>query len=413
MSFRRRIFPEVLESLLTSLTGGVAAESAAVPAARCDTASVRQRVLQQPPAADVVSVWGTVGGEPHVFRKERRLLSSPATAARSCWAAQGAEYPGPGHALHVNYVPAAAQPTSPTCRSAACCGRSPRRPRSSSRASTPCSRASTSRGSSTPRPTRARQRGRPARDRAGARRPPGRRGRVRARRERVRRDHDPRGHARRDRRRPRRVRDDRDGDDAAGQSSIRVVARDLEPNDPLPADALTLLPVPVAGIASVTNPAPTAIVGRDESDDELRTRAKNVLHGSERATIGAIQQAIHGAGITADIDEGTTPGIVRITPHAESMPPDLQQRLLSSLERGAAGGRRPRSSARRRRRGRSTSSSGSTTASGLLAQDLRAAQRSVRDEVTEFFAAAAGARGREHQPARRARVLGVSRRRRT
>jgi hypothetical protein len=31
MSFRRRIFPEILESLLTSMTGGVAAESQPFP----------------------------------------------------------------------------------------------------------------------------------------------------------------------------------------------------------------------------------------------------------------------------------------------------------------------------------------------------------------------------------------------
>src|SRR5262249_56144228 len=51
------------------------------------------------------------------------------------------------------------------------------------------------------------------------------------------------------------------------QSSVRVVARDLASNDPLPAGALTLLPVPVAGIASVTNPPPTAIRAPDETHD--------------------------------------------------------------------------------------------------------------------------------------------------
>src|SRR5919202_369945 len=116
------------------------------------------------------------------------------------------------------------------------------------------------------------------------------------------------------------------------QTTIRVVARDLERNDPLPAGALTLLPVPVAGIGGGTNPAPPADAAADETDEQLRTRAKNVLHGSERATLGAIRHALSGAGVAAEIDETSTPGVVRITPHVEALPPDLQQRLLSSLE---------------------------------------------------------------------------------
>lgn len=53
-----------------------------------------------------------------------------------------------------------------------------------------------------------------------------------------------------------------------------------------------MLAVPIAGVAAVTNPAPTSLSARDETDAELRTRAKNFLHGSERATLGALRQAI-------------------------------------------------------------------------------------------------------------------------
>ena len=83
---------------------------------------------------------------------------------------------------------------------------------------------------------------------------------------------------------------------APPQKTIRVVARDLEPNDPLPADALTVLPVPIDGIAAVTNPAPTAVATQDETDTELRTRAKNFLYGSERATLGALKNAFRARG---------------------------------------------------------------------------------------------------------------------
>ena len=81
------------------------------------------------------------------------------------------------------------------------------------------------------------------------------------------------------------------------QNVITVTANDLEPaNDPVDANVLTVLPVPIAGISSVTNPAPASRATADETDAELRTRAKSFLHGSERATIGALKA---GAGAPA------------------------------------------------------------------------------------------------------------------
>jgi hypothetical protein len=170
-----------------------------------------------------------------------------------------------------------------------------------------------------------------------------------------------------------------------GQSSIRVAVRDLEPNDPQPAGALSLLLVPIAGIDSVTNPAPTAIATQDETDVELRTRAKNFLHGSERATLGALEQAVHGVGISADIDESAEPGRITITPHVESLPPDLLQRLTESINLVRPAGvvvqigtpQAPR---------KVDLSLRLTTSNGLLAQDLRAAQRSVKDGIADYFA---------------------------
>lgn len=383
MSFRRRIFPEILESLLTSMTGGVAAEAQPFPPVGATTPPFATE-LQQPPVADVVSVWGTLGGDAHLFRKN--VDYSLSDDRRSLlWAAQGADYPDAGTLFTVNYRPAAAQSqltdvqvgsvlrtlTETTALELARLYAVLESVYQSAFVDTATNSSLDNvvallgiqrvRGG---RPSGEVEFVRAANTLGEITIPGGMRvatadGRVE-------------------------YETTESVTMRPAQSSIRVVARDLESNDPLPAGALTLLPVPVAGIASVTNPAPTAIVGRDESDDELRTRAKNVLHGSERATLGAIQQAVHGAGITADIDEGSTPGVVRITPHAESMPPDLQQRLLSSLnevrpagvvlELGAAAAPRKVNLELRLE-----------SASGLLAQDLRAAQRSVRDEVTQFF----------------------------
>ena len=102
--------------------------------------------------------------------------------------------------------------------------------------------------------------------------------------------------------------------------------------------------MPIAGIVGVTNPAPTAISAQDETDAELRTRAKNFLHGSERATLGALKQAVARQQITADVDEVVEPTDVAsgASDHAARRgcsPPDLQQRLLTR-DRGRSAGRR-------------------------------------------------------------------------
>lgn len=119
---------------------------------------------------------------------------------------------------------------------------------------------------------------------------------------------------------------------APHQDRIRVGIRDLEPNDPMPAGTLTVLAIPIAGIASVTNPAPTAISVEEENDSQLRDRAKDFLHGSERATLGAIRQAIARQQISADVAEAAEPGRVEYTLHAESIPPELEQRVKTAIE---------------------------------------------------------------------------------
>jgi hypothetical protein len=171
------------------------------------------------------------------------------------------------------------------------------------------------------------------------------------------------------------------------QKTIRVNARDLEPNDPVAADVLNVLPVPIAGIVGVTNPVPAVLGTKDETDAELRARAKSFLHGSERATIGALRQAVtrQGGGISADIEEDDTPGFVTITPHAEALPPTLYQRLVSAVEDSRPAGVHvallgevpPRKVNVEIRL---------TTLTTLLDQDLRAAHDAVKAKLTDYFA---------------------------
>jgi uncharacterized phage protein gp47/JayE len=171
-----------------------------------------------------------------------------------------------------------------------------------------------------------------------------------------------------------------------GHNTIRVVARDVEDNsEGVAADTLTTLAKPVAGIAAVTNPAPTAVASQEENDADLRGRAKSFLNGNERATLGAIQNAISRQQIMADVEEpADRPGEVDVTVHADVVSPELAQRLTTAILdvrpagikvnlKGAQAPARVNLGVRL------------TTSSGLLEQDLRAAQDAVRAGIADYF----------------------------
>jgi len=384
MSLRRRTFPEVLENLLTAISGGVAAESHPFPPPGANGSPYRHD-LQQPPVTDVVSVYGSRDGQPHLFRKgdDYALLDGPPRQTIE-WR-EGAQLPDPGTLIQVNYYPESAQPVLTDLHTGSVV-----RTLAESIALELAGLyaqfetvyesgfVDTAAGSALDSVVALLGIERVAGGRAAGEveftRSPGSRGIISI----------PAGT----------IVTTADGgvqyetteSVTLTQNTIRVVARDLEANDPLPAGALTVLSLPIAGIASVTNPAPTAITTRDETDEELRIRAKNFLHGSERATLGAIRQAIAREGVSADVVEPTgAPGRVQITPHAESMPPELQQRLLRAIEESRPAGvlvtlegaQPPR---------RVNIELRITTADGLLEQDLRAAQRAVREKIEDYFA---------------------------
>lgn len=125
---------------------------------------------------------------------------------------------------------------------------------------------------------------------------------------------------------------------APHQDRIRVTIRDLERNDPVAADTLTVLAIPIAGIASVSNPAATAINMDQENDSQLRSRAKHFLHGNERGTLGAIKQAIARQQINADVVETGVPGYIEYTLHGDSITPELEQRVKTAIEEARPAG---------------------------------------------------------------------------
>jgi hypothetical protein len=380
VTFRRRTFPEVVDTLLTDLAGGVGAEAQPFPPP--GGGPPFRMSLQQPPVADIASVHGTRDGQPRAFRKntDYRLLDDKQTVE---WI-EGADLPDAGTVVLVNYLPASTQPvltdlqTGSVVRTLAeAIGLEIARLYAQMEAVYRSGFVDTAEGASLDNVVAVLGIERVTSGRAAGEvqftRSAGSRGLISI----------PAG--------TRIMTEDGEVEYettqpvtmAETQTTIRVIARDLEPNDPLTADSLTVLPAPIAGIVAVTNPGPTAIATQDETDAELRTRAKNFLHGSERATLGALRQAVARQQITADIDE-TSPGQVLVTPHAETLPPELRQRLLAAIQEA-------------RPAGVDVQLAGATppqrvnlelrlvTASGLPEADLRAAQRAVRERVEDYF----------------------------
>lgn len=173
---------------------------------------------------------------------------------------------------------------------------------------------------------------------------------------------------------------------ADGQPSGKVAARDLlASNDGLPADSLTLLAKPIAGIDSVTNPAATTRLDRDESDEELRARAKHFLAGSERGTPGAMLAALAAQGLKGEVDEpADQPGRVWVRVQEGELDAERRARLEAavhavrpagiqvSFDYGAAPVRVDLELRL-------------TTAPGLLEADLRRIQETIGKRFAEYF----------------------------
>ncbi|MBV9773314.1 MAG: baseplate J/gp47 family protein [Gemmatimonadetes bacterium] len=386
MSFRRRTFPEVLDNLLTSATGGVAAESHPFPPPGASAAPYRH-ALEQPPVAEVSSVFGSRNGEPHTFRKgtDYLLLGDRQTLE---WQ-KGAELPDPETLVHVNYFPAAAQPvvtdvyTGSVVRTLAETvalemSRVYAQLESVYRSGFVDTATGTALDNVVALLGIERVESGHAAGLVEFTRSPGTAGAITI----------PAGT---------RIstvdgKVEYETTDsvtlADGQRTIRVMARDLETNDPLPADSLVVLPVTIAGIVGVTNPAPTAIATQDETDEELRTRAKTFLHGSERATVGALTAAIARQGVRAEVvEDPETPGLVAINLHAEPeiLTPDLRQRILQAIEDTRPVGVRIDPPARLTP-AKVDLSVRLATRDGMSEAELRGTQDAVRGIVTDYFA---------------------------
>jgi uncharacterized phage protein gp47/JayE len=171
---------------------------------------------------------------------------------------------------------------------------------------------------------------------------------------------------------------------ADGQDTLKVKARDLvETNDGVAADTLVLLAKPIAGIESVTNPAPSTQLDRDENDTELRARAKSFLVGSERGTLGAIKSVLAAHNVLADVDD-KTPGTIKIRIHGNALSDEQELRLKTELDQVRPAGVEITYPA-----GVSTAvvdlDLRLQTASGLLDTDLKRIQADIKQRFADYF----------------------------
>jgi uncharacterized phage protein gp47/JayE len=95
----------------------------------------------------------------------------------------------------------------------------------------------------------------------------------------------------------------------------------------MPAGAIRVVNRPILGIETVENPQATRYAGADETDEELRARARRALEGAGRATNGALLSALgqlpglREKDVRIAEDYLTHPGVVRLTVALPEMAP--------------------------------------------------------------------------------------------
>ena len=329
MSFRRKTYPEVAESLLNRLLGGVSGEAHPYPPAKA-TREPYRHALERPPVDRITAVWGARNGETFRFAPDADYLLS-ADGAELEWKAGGAR-PDEGSAFEIHYLPrqremrvndlypgsvvrtlmeAVALETAGLYAQMETVYRAGFLETASGGALDHVvgllgiRRVRAGRNSGELRFTRARNTAGEITIPAGTRVATAD-GAIE-------------------------YETTADLTLVDGQPAAKVAARDLvADNDGLPPDSLVLMVRPIAGIESVTNPGATARLDRDENDDELRSRARRFLAGSARGTRSALESAIAAEGLRAEIEE-PSPGLVRVT--LQGVPgPDQFARIRKAVD---------------------------------------------------------------------------------
>jgi hypothetical protein len=384
MTFRRRDYPELLEGILTSLAGGVSAEAHPFPPPG-DADNPRME-LDAPPARLLVSVHGARNGASFRFRTGSDVELSPDGAA-VLWR-QGGQRPDPGTLVEIAYLrrDAKSQLTDLEVGGIArtiveAVARETAQVHAELQAVYEAAFLETATGRSldnvvalvgVERVTPGR-----ARTKLSFTRDPGSAGAITI--------------AAGTRVMDASVQTEYETVETVtlspAQTRVSVDALDVEPgNAPVAANVLTILPVPIAGIVAVTNPAPAGRAEAGETDEELRTRARAFLQGSERATVGALRSALARQGVRGEIVEpADRPGVVIIKPIAGTLTPERREQLLAAIDDARPAGVRVELEL-------ATPPAGVDlvlelrTGAGLADGARRAAHEEVREVVTDYLA---------------------------
>jgi len=79
----------------------------------------------------------------------------------------------------------------------------------------------------------------------------------------------------------------------AGETNAEIAVRGATENTPpVDSNVLTVIQRAIAGLDTVTNERPTARATEDESDTELRARAREALASSDKGTVGALRNGL-------------------------------------------------------------------------------------------------------------------------
>ena len=387
MTFRRRSYPEVLNHLLTGILGGVTAESHPYPPTESGEGP-HAHALQKTPVQQILAVYGERNGQSHEFVRDTDYAL--AGEGQTLQWLEGGQTPDPGTVLDVDYMPAGVEAAvtdiqigSVVRTLAESIGLEMARMYAQMEGVYKSAFIDTAAGKALDNVVALLDLTRITAGRFTAEiaftRTPGSHGEI----------HIPAG--------TRILTEDGQLEyetTAAttlleGQNSAKAVGRDVEDNsEGAEAGTLTVLAKPIAGISEVTNEIPASQSNADETDSELRTRAKSFLHGSEKATVGAIQEAVTRQGIKAEVvekmDGGVLTGAVEVIPHAESIDEDLRQRINTAIYDVRPAGIQV-TLADKVAPTRIDLTIRVTTSPDLLETDLRAAQERVREEVADYF----------------------------
>jgi hypothetical protein len=100
----------------------------------------------------------------------------------------------------------------------------------------------------------------------------------------------------------------------------------------VPAGAIREMTAPVAGVAKVTHFDPTVLAAGDETDEELRLRAKAALRALGKGTLAALDRAIReGRGLPIELWDPNGPPTRRTSPGAVTVLLEAEPERLPSL----------------------------------------------------------------------------------